>query len=53
MVLTVRAILHVSIEPGKLKDVGEVLAKLSEVINVNEVTGEYNTSVITGIRGRI
>jgi ABC transporter with metal-binding/Fe-S-binding domain ATP-binding protein len=51
--LTVRAILHIFVEPGKLKDVGEVLAKLSEVITVNEVTGEYNTSVITGIRGRI
>ncbi len=51
--MIVRAILHIFVEPGKIEDVGEALAKLSEVINVNEVTGEYYIIVITGIRGRI
>jgi DNA-binding Lrp family transcriptional regulator len=41
-VLTVRAILHVFIEPRKLEDVGEALAKMPEIINVYEVTGEYD-----------
>jgi DNA-binding Lrp family transcriptional regulator len=41
-VLTVRAILHVFVEPRKLKDVGEVLARMPEVIDVYEVTGEYD-----------
>jgi DNA-binding Lrp family transcriptional regulator len=41
MVLTVRAILHVFVEPGKLEDVGEALARIPEVIDV-EVTGEYD-----------
>ena len=27
---------------GKLEDVGEVLAKMSEIIDVYEVTGEYD-----------
>jgi DNA-binding Lrp family transcriptional regulator len=44
-VLTVRAILHVFVEPGKLEDVGEALAKIPEVINVYEVTGEYDLIV--------
>jgi hypothetical protein len=45
--LTVRAILHVFVEPGKIEDVGETLAKLmkrnrrlrirkEDVINMNE-----------------
>jgi DNA-binding Lrp family transcriptional regulator len=42
MVLTVRAILHISIESGKLEDVGEALAKMPEVIDIYEVTGEYD-----------
>jgi len=42
MVLTVRAILHIFVEQGKLEDFGEVLAKIPEVINVYGVTGEYN-----------
>jgi DNA-binding Lrp family transcriptional regulator len=42
MVLTVRAILHVFVEPGKLEDVGEALAKIPEIIDVYEVTGEYD-----------
>jgi DNA-binding Lrp family transcriptional regulator len=41
-VLTVRAILHIFIEPGKLEDVGEALAKIPEIIDVYEVTGEYD-----------
>jgi DNA-binding Lrp family transcriptional regulator len=41
-VLTVRAILHVFVESGKLEDVGEALAKIPEVIDVYEVTGEYD-----------
>jgi len=41
-VLTVRAILHVFVEPGKIEDVGEVLAKMPEIIDVYEVTGEYD-----------
>jgi DNA-binding Lrp family transcriptional regulator len=41
-VLTVRAILHIFIEPGKLEDVGEALAKIPEIIDVHEVTGEYD-----------
>ena len=40
--MTLRAILHVFVEPGKIEDVGEVLAKMPEVINVYGVTGEYN-----------
>jgi Transcriptional regulators len=42
MVLTVRAIFHIFVEPGKLEDVGEALAKMPEVIDVYEVTGEYD-----------
>jgi DNA-binding Lrp family transcriptional regulator len=41
-VLTVRAILHVFVEPGNIEDIGEVLAKMSEIIDVYEVTGEYD-----------
>jgi len=40
--LTVRAILHVFVEQGKLEDVGKVLAKIPEVIDIYEVTGEYD-----------
>jgi DNA-binding Lrp family transcriptional regulator len=40
--LTVRAILHIFVEPGKLEDVGEALAKIPEIIDVYEVTGEYD-----------
>ena len=44
VVLTVRAILHVFVEPGKLEDVEEALAmaKIPEVIDIYEVTGEYD-----------
>jgi DNA-binding Lrp family transcriptional regulator len=42
MVLTVRAILHVFVESGRLEDVGEALAKMLEIINGYEVTGEYD-----------
>jgi len=41
-VLTVRAILHVFIEPGKIEGVGEALARIPEVIDVYKVTGEYD-----------
>ena len=41
-VLTVRAFLHIFVEPGKLEDVGEALAKIPEVIDVYEVTEEYD-----------
>jgi DNA-binding Lrp family transcriptional regulator len=41
-VLTVRAIFHVFVEQGKLEDVGETLVKTPEVIDVYEVTGEYD-----------
>jgi DNA-binding Lrp family transcriptional regulator len=41
-VLTVRTILHVFVEPGKIEDVEETLAKMPEVIDVYEVTGEYD-----------
>jgi DNA-binding Lrp family transcriptional regulator len=44
-VLTVRAILHVFVEPGKLEDVEEALAKMPEVIDIYEVTGELSRSV--------
>ena len=40
--MTVRAILHVFVEPGKLEDIGEALARIPEVIDVYEVTGEYD-----------
>ena len=40
--MTVRAILHVFVEPGKIEDVGEALARIPEVIDVYEVTGEYD-----------
>jgi DNA-binding Lrp family transcriptional regulator len=42
MVLTVRAIRHVFVESGKLENVGETLAKIPEIIDVYEVTGEYD-----------
>jgi DNA-binding Lrp family transcriptional regulator len=42
MVLTVRAIFHIFVEQGKLEDVGEALAKMPEIIDVYEVTGEYD-----------
>jgi DNA-binding Lrp family transcriptional regulator len=42
MVLTVRTILHIFVEQGKLEDIGETLAKTPEVIDVYEVTGEYD-----------
>jgi DNA-binding Lrp family transcriptional regulator len=48
-VLTVRAILHVFVEPGKLEDVGEALAKIPEVIDVYEVTGEYDLIATTKV----
>ncbi len=41
-VLTVRAILHIFVESGKLEDVGEALARIPEVIDVYKVTGEYD-----------
>jgi DNA-binding Lrp family transcriptional regulator len=41
-VLTVRAILYIFVEPGKLEDVGKALAKIPEVIDVYEVTEEYD-----------
>jgi DNA-binding Lrp family transcriptional regulator len=41
-VLTVRAILHIFVESGKIEDVGEALAKMPEIIDVYEVTGEYD-----------
>ena len=41
-VLTVRAILHVFVESGKLEDVGEALARIPDIIDVYEVTGEYD-----------
>ncbi len=45
--MTVRAILHVFVEPGKIEDVGEVLAKMPEIIDVYEVTGEYDLMIAT------
>jgi DNA-binding Lrp family transcriptional regulator len=39
-VLTVRVILHVFVEQGKLEDVGKALAKIPEVIDIYEVTRE-------------
>jgi DNA-binding Lrp family transcriptional regulator len=44
-VLTIRAILHIFVEPGKLEDIGEALAKMPEIIDVYEVTGEYDIIV--------
>ncbi len=40
--MTVWAILHVFVEQGKLEDVGKALAKIPEVIDIYEVTGEYD-----------
>ncbi len=40
--MTVRAILHIFVESRKLMDVGEVLARIPEIIDVYEVTGEYD-----------
>ena len=40
--MTVKAILHIFVEQGKLEDVGEALAKMPEVIDIYEVTGEYD-----------
>jgi len=45
--LTVRAILHIFVEPGKIEDVGEALAKMPEIIDVYELTGEYDIIVTT------
>jgi DNA-binding Lrp family transcriptional regulator len=39
---TVKTILHIFVEPGKLEDAGEALAKMPEIIDVYEVTGEYD-----------
>ena len=43
--MTVRTILHVFVEPGKIEDVGEALAKMPEIFDVYEVTGEYDIIV--------
>jgi len=40
--LTVRAIFHIFVKQGKIEDVGEALAKMPKVIDVYEVTGEYD-----------
>ena len=40
--MIVRAILHVFVEPGKIEDVGEALTRIPEIIDVYEVTGEYD-----------
>jgi DNA-binding Lrp family transcriptional regulator len=40
--LTVRAILHIFVESGKLEDVGEALANMPKIIDVYEVTREYD-----------
>ncbi len=40
--MTVRAILHIFVEPGKIEDVGEALARIPEIIDIYEVTGEYD-----------
>jgi len=45
--LTVRAILHIFVEPGKLEDVGETLAKIPEIFDIYEVTGEYDLIATT------
>jgi DNA-binding Lrp family transcriptional regulator len=44
-VLTIRTILHVFVEPGKIEDIGEALAKMPKIIDVYEVTGEYDLIV--------
>jgi DNA-binding Lrp family transcriptional regulator len=41
-VLTVRAILHIFVEQGKLEDVGEALTRIPEIIDIYEVTEEYD-----------
>ena len=45
--MTVRAILHIFVEPGKLEDVGETLAKIPEIFDIYEVTGEYDLIATT------
>jgi DNA-binding Lrp family transcriptional regulator len=40
--LSIRTILHIFVEPGKLEDVGEALARMPEIIDVYEVTREYD-----------
>ena len=40
--MTVRAFFHVFVEQGKLEDVGKALAKIPEVIDIYEVTGEFD-----------
>ncbi len=40
--MPVKAIMHIFVEPGKIEDVGETLAKMPEIIDVYEVTGEYD-----------
>jgi DNA-binding Lrp family transcriptional regulator len=43
MVLSVRAILHVFVEPGKIEDMGEALAKMPEIIEVSMRSQENTT----------
>lgn len=43
---TVKAIMHIFVEPGRLEEVGEQLAKAPEVTDVYEVTGEYDIIAI-------
>jgi DNA-binding Lrp family transcriptional regulator len=46
-VLTVRAILHIFVEPEKIEDIGEALAKMPEIIDVYEVTGYCQIGIIS------
>ncbi|MEM3168674.1 MAG: Lrp/AsnC ligand binding domain-containing protein [Nitrososphaerota archaeon] len=46
---TVRAILHLFVESGKLESVCEKLAKLPQTLDVYEVTGEYDIVAIVAV----
>lgn len=46
---SVKAVLHLFVESGKLEDVCERLAKLPQTLDVYEVTGEYDIIAIIAV----
>lgn len=46
---SVKAVLHLFVEAGKLESVCERLAKLPQTLDVYEVTGEYDAIVVVAV----
>ncbi|MEM1534875.1 MAG: Lrp/AsnC ligand binding domain-containing protein [Nitrososphaerota archaeon] len=46
---TIKAILHLFIESGKVENVCEQLAKLPQTLDVYEVTGEYDVIAVAAV----